>query len=71
MRWAGAVAHVGEMRNEYRILVRKQEGKRPLRRPGCRWEVNTRMGIREIRWKGVDWILAHGRDHWQALVNMV
>jgi hypothetical protein len=33
MRWAGHVARIGEKRNAYRILVRKPEGKRPLRRP--------------------------------------
>jgi len=32
MRWLGHVAHMGEMRNTSNILVRKHEGKRPLRR---------------------------------------
>jgi hypothetical protein len=32
-----------EMRNAYKILVRIPEGKRPLGRPRCRWEVNIRM----------------------------
>jgi hypothetical protein len=27
-----------EMRNKYKIFVGKPEGKRPLRRPGRRWE---------------------------------
>jgi hypothetical protein len=30
MRWAGHVARRGEKRNAYRLLVGKQEGKRPL-----------------------------------------
>jgi hypothetical protein len=30
MRGAGYVARMGEKRNEYRILVGNQEGKRPL-----------------------------------------
>jgi hypothetical protein len=30
MRWAGHVARMEEKRNVYRILVGKQEGKRPL-----------------------------------------
>jgi hypothetical protein len=33
MRWAGRVARVEMMRNAYRILVGKPEGKRPLGRP--------------------------------------
>jgi hypothetical protein len=32
-RWAGNVARMGEMRNMYRLLVGKPEGKRPLGRP--------------------------------------
>jgi hypothetical protein len=30
MRWSVQVAHMGEKRNAYRILVAKPEGKRPL-----------------------------------------
>ena len=33
MRWAGHVAHMGERRGVYRVLVGKHEGKRPLGRP--------------------------------------
>jgi hypothetical protein len=32
MRWAGCVAHMGEERNVYRVLMGKPEGKRPLGR---------------------------------------
>jgi hypothetical protein len=32
MGWAEHTVHVGEMKNAYRILVGKPEGKRPLRR---------------------------------------
>jgi len=33
---------------------------------------NSRMGLKEIRWEGVNWIhLAQVRDWWQALVNLV
>jgi hypothetical protein len=34
--WARHVAHIGERRDEYRVLVRKTEGKRPLGRPRLR-----------------------------------
>jgi len=37
MRWAGHVAHMGEERGAYRVLVGKPEGKRPLGRPRRRW----------------------------------
>jgi len=30
--WAGHVAHMGEMRNTYKILARKPEGIKPLGR---------------------------------------
>jgi hypothetical protein len=39
---------MGKMRNAYRILVQKPEGKRPLRKPMCRWEDNIRIDILEI-----------------------
>jgi hypothetical protein len=63
MRWVGHVAHVGEMRNSYNILVEKHDGKSPLGRPRRRQENNIRMDLREIGWKGVDWIhLVQDRD---------
>jgi hypothetical protein len=37
-----------EMKNAYGTLVRKPEGKRPLRIPGHRWEDNIRSDLREI-----------------------
>ena len=53
-KWAGHVAHMGEERGAYRVLVGKPEGKRPLGRPGwiilgniCRrWDVSiwTQLG---------------------------
>jgi len=39
MRWAGYVTRIREMRNVYRNLVGKPEGKRQLGRPRCRWEI--------------------------------
>jgi hypothetical protein len=48
MRWAGNAARRGEMRNAYKILGRKLEGKRPLGRPRHKWEDNLRTDLREI-----------------------
>jgi len=42
MRWAGHVARMGEERGVYRVLMGKQEGKRPLGRPRRRWVDNIR-----------------------------
>jgi hypothetical protein len=40
MRWMGHVAWMGEGRGMYKVLVRKPEGKRPLRKSRSRWEDN-------------------------------
>jgi hypothetical protein len=29
---------MGDMKNAYKISVRKPDGKRPLQRPNCRWK---------------------------------
>jgi hypothetical protein len=42
--------------NAHRILVGKQEGKRPLGRARRRWVYNINIDFREIRLDGVDWI---------------
>jgi hypothetical protein len=47
MRWVGHVESMGEMKNVYKILVRKPEEKRPLRRCRHRLE-NMRMNLKEI-----------------------
>jgi hypothetical protein len=52
MRWAGHVAHMGEGRGVYRVLIGKPEGKRPLGRPRRRWEDNIKMDVREIEING-------------------
>jgi hypothetical protein len=44
------------MRNAYKILVRRPEGKRPLGRPKCIWEDIITMDLREIGWEVVDWV---------------
>jgi len=43
-------------RGAYRVLVGKPEGKRPLRRPSCRWVGNIRMDLQEVgMWTGLGW----------------
>jgi hypothetical protein len=72
MRWAGHVALTADMRNEYKILIVKPEGKRQLGRPRHIWKGNSKMDVTEIVCVGLDWIhLAQDRDQWLALVNIV
>jgi hypothetical protein len=40
IRWAEHVTHMGDMRNAYKILIGKPEGKRLLGRPRRRWKEN-------------------------------
>jgi len=39
MKWAGNVVHIGEMRNTYKILVWRPEGKRSIGRPRHRRKI--------------------------------
>jgi len=43
MRWASYVASMGEVRNTYKIIMGKRQGKRPRGRSRRRWEDNVRM----------------------------
>jgi len=72
VRWVGHVAHTGERRGIYRVLVGKSEGKRPLRTPKCRWEDDIKMDLQEVGCGGMDWIeLTQDRERWWALVYVV
>jgi hypothetical protein len=60
----------GEGRSDYRVLVGRPEGKRPLGRPRSRWEDNIKMDFRETGNDGARWIqLAQDRVQWWAFVN--
>jgi hypothetical protein len=56
MRWVGHVAHMGEERKVYKVLVGKPKGKRSLGRPRHRWEDGIRIDLGEIGLGCVDWI---------------
>jgi len=68
----GGTCSMHEIRNLYKILLGKPEGKRPLRRHMSRWEDNIRMDLKEACLECVNWMhLAQDREQWQALVNTV
>jgi hypothetical protein len=50
-----ACSTYGERRGAYRVLVGKLEGKRPLERPGRKWDDKITMCLRDVGWK-------HGLD---------
>jgi hypothetical protein len=67
MRWVGHVAHKGERRGLYRVLVVKPEGKRPLGKPRHGCEDNIKINLQEVGYGSMDWIeLAQHRDRWQS-----
>jgi hypothetical protein len=54
---------MGKERSVYGVLVGRPKGKRPLRRPRCRWKDNIKIDLREIGINGKKWIwLALDRD---------
>jgi hypothetical protein len=63
---------MGEPRGAYRALVGKPEGRRPLERPGRRWEDNIKMDLGEAGCGGADWVdLAQDMYRWRDLVYTV
>jgi len=63
MRWARHEVCMEEGRGAYNVFVEKTEGRRPRRRPRCRWEDNIKMDFQEMRCGGMDWIeVAQDRD---------
>jgi len=56
----------------YRVLVGKQEGKRPVGGPRRRWVDNIRMDLQEVGFGYMDWFgLAQDVDRWRTLVSAV
>jgi hypothetical protein len=53
-------------------LVGKFERKSPLGGPKHKWKGNSEMDLKEIVWKGIDWIhLVDDMDQWQGLVKKI
>ena len=66
------MARTGEERGVHSVVVGKPEGKRPLWRPGCRWEDNIKMDLQEVGGDCGDWMeLSQDRERWRALVSTV
>ena len=46
--WTELVARMLHTQIAYNVIVGTPGGKRPLRRPGCRWKDNIEIGFKEI-----------------------
>jgi hypothetical protein len=54
-----------KMRNSYKILVGKPEGKRPFSRPTHRWKENIKMDLGERSWEYEEQShLTEDREQW-------
>jgi len=72
MCWAEHVARMGERRGEYRVLLRKPEGKKQLGIPRRRWENNIKMDVQEVGCGGMDFSnLTLDMNRLRAVVNAV
>jgi hypothetical protein len=72
IKMVGHITCTGERRTVYKILFRNSEVRNPFGRPKRRWEDSIRMDLREIWWKGVDWMhLVQDRDKGRTVVNTV
>jgi len=62
----------GEQERCIEGLGRRPEGRRPLGRPRHRWEDNIKMGLQEVEWGGMGWIVvSQDRDRVWALAKVV
>ena len=66
------MARMGDRRGTCRVFIARPEVKRLLGRPRRRWENNIKMDLKDVEWRGMDWIdLEQDREWWQDVVNVV
>jgi hypothetical protein len=58
-------------RNAYTILVGKPGGKKPFRKPRCRYHYNIKTGLQEIGWNDEGWVhVTRDRENCRNLMDM-
>ena len=68
LRWADHVARMEEGRNAFKMLTGRLHIQE--RGPRSRWEVNIRMGLKEIVINTRNFVdSAQDKDYWRTLVN--
>jgi hypothetical protein len=64
--------HVGGEKEHIQGFGGKSEGRRPLGRPKCKWEVNIKMDLQDVGCGGMVWIkLDQDKYRWRALAYAV
>lgn len=58
-----------ETRNEYKVLVEKPEGMKPLGRPGRTWQNNIKIGLKEVERGYSLKSLSQGKVQWRDFVK--
>jgi len=73
IRWEVVhVAHMGDRKYVYCLLVGRLGGMKPLGRSWHRWEYNGKMDLQEVEWGDMDWTnLIQEGDRWLALAYVV
>jgi hypothetical protein len=67
MSWAEHLIRMEDRRGAYRILVRRPEGTRPLRKAWRRWKDNIKVDLLEVGWIE----LTQNKNNWRTFVNAV
>ena len=66
------MAHMGDRRYVYSLLVGRPGEMKPLGRSWHRWEDNGKMDLQEVEFGDMDWTnLIQGGDRWLALAYVV
>jgi hypothetical protein len=56
MGGAEHIAHKGETRGAYRVLVGRPKEKNALGMPSLRWKYNIKIDLQAVGWGGIVWI---------------
>jgi len=71
-KWQRHVAHMGERRNDYRVVVVTPLRKRPIGRTTHWWKDNIKTDLKETAWESMNWNnLVQDRGKWQAVLSTV
>jgi hypothetical protein len=63
---------MGQKIGEYKVLLGRYDGKRPLGRLKCKWKDKIKLYLQEMGWGGMECIAStQDRDKRRAILNAV